>query len=453
MPVGWVADGRFIPHRQIPITSDPEADSRDRTGCSRLTGATESEPKGRKRMIDAQPDFWLGERSEYATTDFDGRLRRCHVLGRLKSQPATPSQAEERSPTTLLWVRLDPPLALDGDEFEEVVLQARHVGNDVARLGDSSISVYVCEIRSKEGFERGHITPSSIRLLAWADVARDRAFLPPTQEEGFDRIFELLRRYAHREGDSNVPPAHREGGTPLGNWVHNMKHSQGRGELRADWADRLAALPGWRWGVDAERDWNVAAGHGSMWLMPPEGEATIGLDSRLRHADPVGHKPPIEAPDGRARLWVYAYPPLRLESEEPGMLLITASQPNVDLRDWAGGPVVVDAAHIRAWRRMADGTRRPDAVLELGRAVVSRDPAVLPPMSQDEWDRGLAALRTYRAQIGHCWVPFDYVPKSDEASVIHLGGWALRVRSEYRQRMLQPGRVTQIEEVPDWRWS
>lgn len=403
-------------------------------------------------MADEEPDFWLGERSEYEITDFDGRLRRCYVLGRLTPEPSAPDRTADRSTTTLLWVRLDPPLALHGDAFEEVILQARHVGNDVARLGHNSISVYVWGIRSKEGFERGHTKPSSLDLLAWADVARTPASLPPTQEDNFDRTFEALRRYADREGESNVPPEHREGEVLLGNWVRNIKRSQGRGELRADWADRLSALPGWRWGVDADGDWSLGASPGSMWLMAPEREETIGLDRRLRFADPVGYKPPIETPDGRPRLWVYVYPPPRLEGDEPGMLLITASQPIVNLRQLASGPVIVDVAHIRTWRRVADGMRRPDALLELGRAVVSRDPALLPPMSEDEWEGGLAALRVYRKQIGHCWVPFEYVPKGDHASVVHLGGWALRVRREHRRGTLLPERARQIEAVPSWQW-
>jgi hypothetical protein len=405
-------------------------------------------------MAPAAPVLWLGDRSESTTTDFDGRLRRCHVLGRLTPEISRSQRTTDRPmASTLLWVRLDPPLVLDGDRFEEVVLKARHVGYDIDRLGDDSISVYVFEIRSKEGFDRGRVLPDALNLLVWADIARDPAYLPETQEEGFDRTLEVLRTYAERAADSNVPQEHREGGIWLGNWVHNTKRAQARGELRADWAQRLAALPGWRWGVDADRDWALAwNAYGTMWLMRHEGVEGTGLDGRLRIGEPIG-KSPIEAAEQRPTAWVYVYPPLRLDSDEPGMLVLAVSEAVVDLRGFDRGTVIVEASHVRSWQRMPDGTRRPDEVWNLGRAVVAPDPALLPAMSEEEWRGGLTALRTYRDAIGHCWVPYDYVPNGDHATVIHLGGWALRVRSEHRQGILLEERANELESVAGWRWS
>ena len=396
--------------------------------------------------VESQP-LWLGDRSEGVTTDFDGRLRRCHVLGRL-------SATDARTGPTLLWVRLDPPLILQGDEFEEVVIQGRHVGHDLDLLGDESISVYVCEILSTEGVAEGRVHPGALRILVWADVARDPAFLPETREEGFDRIFELLRRYADREGDGNVPQEHVEDGVGLGTWVQNMKRSQARGELRADWADRLADLPGWAWGVDADRAWADAwKVHGLTWLMPLEGAETVGLDPRLRLATTLGAEPPIEDPARRPMLWVYAYPPLRLDTAEPGMLILTAASPEADLRGFEEGAIDVEASHIRSWRGRQDGTREPEEVLRLGRAIIARDPALLPAMSDEDWRAGLAALRVYRDETGHCWVPFDFVQKGDHASVVPLGGWALRVRSEHRHGTLPAERSAELELVPGWEWE
>jgi hypothetical protein len=406
-------------------------------------------------MADAARDLWLGDRSESTTTDFDGRLRRCHVLGRLTAETADDSVGSiEGTPSTMhLWVRLDPPLVLGDGRFEEVVLRARHVGYDIDRLGDSSISVYLFEIRSKDGFDRGHFRPGTLRLLVWADVARDPAFLPETQEDGFDRIFEILRRYAEREGDGNVPLEHREDGVALGNWVHNMKRSQAHGTLRADWAQRLAALARWRWGVDADRDWNVAASHGPMWLMAPDGAGTLGLDRRARYCEPIGDQPTIGGSDGRPSISVYVFPPAELDGAETGMLLIRAIEPGVDPREFADGVLTVEVEHIRSWRRLADGTRRPDEVSNLGTAVVGRDPALLPAMSESEWQAGLAGLRTCREKMGHCWVPLDYVPDGNPATAVHLGGWALRVRSDHRRGTLSAARSAALESVAGWKWS
>jgi hypothetical protein len=399
-----------------------------------------------------EPVLWLGERSEYKTTDFDGRLRRCHILGRLTSDVPGGQTTPERPRTVLHWVRLDPPLTLESGTFEEVVLQPRHLGGDIDALGDSNISVYVSEIRSKEGFDRGHVRPGALNVLAWADVARDPAFLPETQEEGFDRTFELVRRYAKRGGDGNLPLEHQEDGVPLGNWVHNMKRSQARGELRADWAERLEAIPGWTWGIDADRDWAATSRLGGLvWLMP-EGTETVGLDRRLRLGNLIALPWPIDDAERRPTAWVYVYPPLRLDTAEPAMVNLVSIEPAVDIREFDGGTVVVEASHVRSWRRLPDGTRRPDEITKLGTAVVARDPALLPPMSPEEWRAGLAALRAYRDEIGHCWVPLDYVPKGDHASNIHVGGWALRVRSEHRHGTLPDDRVRELESVADWHW-
>jgi hypothetical protein len=400
--------------------------------------------------------LWLGERSEYRITDFDGRLRRCHVLGRLAPEAADSGDATDRATsTTLLWVRLDPPLDLEYDRLEEVVLQARHVGYDVDRLGDDSISVYVFEIRSREGFNRGRFVAGALHLRAWADVAREPTFLPETQEAGFDRTFELLRHYAKREGGANVPPDHLEGGVSLGHWVANMKRSQARGELRADWTQRLAALPDWRWGVDADRAWASAwKVLPIMWLLPPGEPASTELDRRLRMCNAIGAAPPIDDPRGGSSLWAYVYPPLRIESDEPGMVVITAKDPDADLRAFDADTVIpVEVSHIRSWTRQADRSRQPDEIVDLGTAAVAHDPASLPPMSEAEWQAGMAAMRIYREEIGHCWVPFDYVPKGDHDSDVHLGGWALRVRSEQRRGTLPPQRARTLESIPGWQWT
>ena len=408
-----------------------------------------------EQMTTPARTLWLGERSEYRTTDFDGRLRRCHVLGHLVPGPTESDDETDRATSpTRLWVRLDPPLILEGDRFDEVVLQARHVGYDLDRLGDESISVYVFEIRSREGFDRGRFGADALHLRVWADVARDPAFLPETQEEGFDRTFELLRSYAERVGDSNVPLEHLEDGVPLGNWVQNIKRSQGRGELRADWAQRLTALARWRWGVDAERDWTSAWNAlPIMWLMPSEDADSTELDPRVRICTAIGATPPTSDPRGRSSLSAYVYPPLRIESDEPGMVVITATDPVVDLRAFDADTVTtVEVSHVRSGPRQTDGSRQPDQIVDLGAAAVAHDPALLPPASDAEWQAGLAALRVYRKEIGHCWVPFDYTPTGDHSSIVHLGGWALRARSEQRRGMLPAGRARELESVPDWRW-
>ncbi len=70
--------------------------------------------------------------------------------------------------------------------------------------------------------------------------------LPRSREERFDRSFAALQRFVEREGHAYVPEDHDEGDLSW-NWLMNMRYQQVHGHLRADWAERLEALPGWKW--------------------------------------------------------------------------------------------------------------------------------------------------------------------------------------------------------------
>ena len=223
------------------------------------------------------PDvFWIGERSEYTTTDFDGQVRRGVVLGTLAlAASKTPS-----SPT-YVWLRLEPPLRLLADEHDEVVITERHVGTSLRSLGQTSISVYMFEVGSRKDAENGVFEPTQAGLLAWADVALDPVFLPETQEAGFDRVFRLVERFVGREGHAAVPYGQEEDGLTIGVWVQNMKHTQFDGRLRPDWEARLAALPGWQWYQVDEftvlESFARREGHTDVPFDHLEGERTLGM--------------------------------------------------------------------------------------------------------------------------------------------------------------------------------
>lgn len=192
-------------------------------------------------------EFWLGDRSEGKTTDFDGRVRACRILERLRLSSG--------SPTQLLLVRVDPPFPLDsGASTEVVVLGPRWDGTgleDLPAANDdvkpSYASVYVYELLDAHAARAGVIDPNSLRADWYGEIARRPDLLPPTQEEKFEYVFGLLEKYVAREGHADVPIAHREGGVNLGVWVSNAKFEQANIGLRRDWETRLGALPRWRW--------------------------------------------------------------------------------------------------------------------------------------------------------------------------------------------------------------
>jgi hypothetical protein len=71
--------------------------------------------------------------------------------------------------------------------------------------------------------------------------------LPPSNEDQFEIGFGLLRNYVERERRADVPLDYVEDGIHLGVWVDNMKFEEANHGLRADWKKRLEEVPGWTW--------------------------------------------------------------------------------------------------------------------------------------------------------------------------------------------------------------
>jgi hypothetical protein len=76
---------------------------------------------------------------------------------------------------------------------------------------------------------------------------RPASMMPPSDEEQFDVAFRALERFVAREGHADVPLEQVEDGVNIGVWVSNLRFEQANMDLRADWAARMAALPGWIW--------------------------------------------------------------------------------------------------------------------------------------------------------------------------------------------------------------
>jgi len=151
---------------------------------------------------------------------------------------------------------VSPPLPVpDGQAIDEVVVTERHFNTDIAKLeltgsqlGKAWVPVYVFRLIDHSPIEGGTISEAALDLAyAWAELARKRDLLPPTQEEYFERNFRRLEEYVAREGNARVPQSYVVDGLHLAAWVANIKFEQANFGFRKEWRDRLDALPGWRW--------------------------------------------------------------------------------------------------------------------------------------------------------------------------------------------------------------
>jgi helicase associated protein len=196
---------------------------------------------------EADVDFWLGDRGEGKTTDFDGRLRACRILKRVRF-----SLSEGASH---LLVHVDPPLPLaSGRATDHVVLSPRWQGRNFEDLPTTShpeelgyVSVLIYEVLDDTALTQRVVEPDALRPEWYGEIARRQELLPPTQEETFERAYHSLQTYVAQKGTADVPLDHREGGLNLGIWVSNMRYVQANMGLRKDWAERLESVPGWKW--------------------------------------------------------------------------------------------------------------------------------------------------------------------------------------------------------------
>ena len=160
-------------------------------------------------------------------------------------------------------------------------------------------------------------------------------------ETRWERNFELLVAYHSREGHTNVPQAHQEGGIYLGKWLSHQRANHKKGQMDRSRQERLESL-------------------GMLWdLMETQWEHNFGLLSAYH------------AREGHANL--------PLDYQEEGVML----------------GVWLNTQRIEAKRNKLDKSRR-EQLESLG---VAWDPA------EAQWERNFCLLTAYRKREGHADVP------------------------------------------------
>ncbi|WP_432038637.1 Helicase associated domain protein [Streptomyces cucumeris] len=238
-----------------------------------------------------------------------------------------------------------------------------------------------------------------------------------TERQDWARGWAKLKAYVERVGNARVPYGHREGATPLGQWVAEQRRAYGAGEMSGQRAQRLERL-GMVWSVADERfQENLAAARAyyeEHWTLCAPRTATA-LDrpigqwlSNLRRPGALADKPEWEEalravdedwnPEWPAE-WQRHFAALRelvREEENPAEVLPGFTLHGMDVGKW-----LARQRKPEVWAALAEGQReRLEAVGVVPLAREPEAPAKSSTAALGAFERGIAALAQYKDRTG-----------------------------------------------------
>ncbi|MFD3353419.1 DEAD/DEAH box helicase [Streptomyces fradiae] len=272
-----------------------------------------------------------------------------------------------------------------------------------------------------------------------------------TERQDWARGWAKLKEFVRREGHARVPYGHREGATPLGQWVAEQRRAYAAGEMSGQRAARLEKL-GMVWSVADERfqenleaagayfaeHWTLCVPKSAVALDRPVGQWL----ANLRRPGALEGRPEwraaLEAIDPD---WCPAWPVewqrrfaavRELLRDEDGQAVVL---PGVTVHGMDVGRWLERQRQSGVWAGLADGQRERLEALGV---------APLPPAGQEEsgkgcegavggFERGLAALTQHRARTG-CVGPVsrshvEVVVIDGEEHPVKLGVWLSNTKS------------------------
>ncbi|MFD0078526.1 Helicase associated domain protein [Streptomyces sp. NPDC127166] len=277
-----------------------------------------------------------------------------------------------------------------------------------------------------------------------------------TERQDWARGWAKLKAYAEREGHARVPYGHKEGSTPLGQWVAEQRRAYGAGEMSGLRTRRLEEL-GMVWSVADERfQENLAAArvyYEEHWTLCAPRTATA-LDrpigqwlSNLRRPGALdGH------PEWEAALrdidedWNPTWPPewqrhyavvREMLAEET---ILGYIEPGVTVHGMNIGTWLAKQRKPEVWAALTDGQR--ERLENIG--VIPHHPEPAAPAKQSTtpgsaFERGIAALTQYKAREGSVTVSRGHVERLEDGSEVKLGVWIMNQKG--RRAKLTPDKL------------
>lgn len=264
-----------------------------------------------------------------------------------------------------------------------------------------------------------------------------------TERQDWARGWAKLKAYVERVGNARVPYGHREGATPLGQWVAEQRRAYQAGQMSGQRARRLEKL-GMVWSVADERfqenleaakayydqHWTLCAPRSAVSLSRPVGQWL----SNLRRPGALDGHPEWETalrkvdedwnPSWPAE-WQRHYAALReLVRDEEGQADVL---PGFTVHGMDVGKWLARQRTPKLWQALTDGQR--ERLEQLGFKPPAPEPeattAKSPTASLSTFERGVAALAQYKAREGSVTVPRGHTERLEDGVEVRLGVWIM----------------------------
>ncbi|GHD07729.1 helicase [Streptomyces violarus] len=280
-----------------------------------------------------------------------------------------------------------------------------------------------------------------------------------TERQDWARGWAALKQYTEREGHARVPYGHREGATPLGQWVTEQRRAFQAGQMSGQRARRLEKL-GMVWSLADERfqeNLEAARAYYEQFgtLAAPRSAVALGKPlgqwlSNLRRPGALEGHPEWEqsltAIDAHWNPawpadWQRHYAALReLVRDEDGQAEVL---PGVTVHGMDVGRFVARQRQHAVWQGLLEGQR--ELLEELGITPLPPEqeaPAKAPRAASGAFERGVAALAQYKARTGSVTVPRGQVEQLEDGTEVRLGVWIMNQKG--RRGKLTPDKLQQL---------
>ncbi|MFE8017904.1 Helicase associated domain protein [Streptomyces antibioticus] len=286
-----------------------------------------------------------------------------------------------------------------------------------------------------------------------------------TERQDWARGWAKLKTFTEREGHARVPYGHREGATPLGQWVAEQRRAHSAGQLSGRRARRLEQL-GMIWSVTDERfQENLEAArvyYGEHWTLCAPRTATV-LDrkvgqwlSNLRRPGALDGRPEwraaLEAVDedwnpSWPADWQRHYAALReLLRDEDGH---TDVLPGVTIHGMDIGRWLAKQRQHDVWQGLSAGQR--ERLEQLGITPLPPEaerqaPTMASNGASGAFERGVAALAQYKERTGSVGpVSRSHVEVLPDGTEVKLGVFLSNTKS--RRGKLTTDKLQQLADL------